>query len=234
MSTLLERPKLRGKAGGPAIGGGLPQVNLLPPEVRSARGLRATKRVLGVSLVVALVAAVGVSGVAKVAEGSARNDLSRAQDDTLRLQREQSKYAELPRVKSALFAAQGVRQLAMSTDVQWKSYLDAIAAVLPANVSVTSYQVTLGGPAPAGAAPAAPGATPPAGTIKFNGSSLTMPDTAAWVDALNSVPGFANAWVSSATIAESADKRTYYTVSASVDVTSAAFSHRYDIPKAEG
>ena len=234
MSSLLERPGFRSKSAGAVLGGGLPQVNLLPPEVNAARGLRATKRLLGVALVASVVVALSAVVVAKLEEVSARGDLNHAQDETVRLQNEMKKYAEVPRVKTALSSAQSTRQLAMKSDVQWKAYLDAITAVLPTSVSVSTYQVTV--QAPGSQTPPAPGAattgTPVAGQIGFTAASLTVPDTAAMIDALNSVPGFSGAWVSTTTVTSSTDNKTYYTVQGSVQVTANALSHRFDIPKA--
>jgi hypothetical protein len=230
MSSLLE--KARPKSAGPVLGGSLPQVNLLPPEVNAARGLRATKRVLGIGLVLTVVAALGATGVAKVDEQAAHGDLNRAQAETVRLQNEMKKYAEVPRVKGALSAAQSTRQLAMATDVQWKSYLDSIAAVLPGNVSISTYQLAMKSASQSTAAqPGQVGATS-VGTLGFTGESLTVPDTAAWVDALNSVPGFSDAWVTATSVSASTDNKTYYTVQASVQVTAEAFSHRFDVTKA--
>ena len=51
--------------------------------------------------------------------------------------------------------------------------------------------------------------------------------------ALNSVPGFRDAWVSSATVTED-ETGIYYTVAATVQVTDGAYSHRFDATEGEG
>ena len=53
-----------------------------------------------------------------------------------------------------------------------------------------------------------------------------MPDTAAWLDALSTVPGFVDAWFSSATIGDQ-DGTTVYTVNATVQLDNTAFAHRF-------
>lgn len=231
MTALADPP--RAKKGTPTVLGGLPQVNLLPPEVRAARGLRNLKRWLALVLVVVLVLCLGVFALAKLAKAGADHELTLAQVETQRLQTEEQKYAEVPRVLGALQSATTARSIGMATDVSWSSYYAAVTAVLPANVSIDSLVVTTQGTA-ANSAAANPLQAASVGQIQFNGRSTTVPNTAAWLDALNGVPGFANAWASNATITQSQNKTTYYNVSVTVQVTSAAFTHRFDATKKVG
>lgn len=231
MTALADPP--RAKKGTPTVLGGLPQVNLLPPEVRAARGLRNLKRWLALVLVVVLVLCLGVFALAKLAKAGADHELTLAQAETQRLQTEEQKYAEVPRVLGALQSATTARSIGMATDISWSSYYAAVTAVLPANVSIDSLVVTTQGTAANGAA-ANPLQAASVGQIQFTGRSTTVPNTAAWLDALNGVPGFANAWASNATITQSQNKTTYYNVSVTVQVTSAAFTHRFDATKKVG
>lgn len=228
MSVLTQRPSTASK--GPAGSlRTLPQVNLLPPEVRAARGLQRTKRWLAISLVVVLIVCVVAYGFALTSRGLANSDLVKAQAETTRLQGEQAKYKEVPQVLGALNAATNARRLGMSTDVQWKNYIDAIAAVLPDGVSIDQFTVT--GANPAGATTTSPAPSQPldasgVGSIAFTARSVGIPNTAAWVNALNSVPGFASAWVGDTT--RTADPSgTYYSVSSVVTLTTATFSNRF-------
>jgi len=232
MTTLLERPKGRASAG-TALSGTLPQVNLLPPEVRAARGLRATKRWLAISLIVTVIACIGVFGLALVSSAQADAELAEAQAETTRLQEAQAQYAEVPVVLAALASATDARTIGMSTDVQWKSYVDAIAAVLPANVSFDSMTLTAATPMIPAPAPIDPLQLPSVGQIQFEARTSVVPDTSAWIDSLNSVPGLRDAWVSSATVTED-ESGIYYTVSATVQVSDAAYSHRFDPIEGEG
>lgn len=232
MTSLMDRPTTKAKTGG-VLRGTLPQVNLLPPEVRAARGLRKTKRLLGLSLILVLVLCVAAYGVALVSQRGASGEVVEAQADTARLQTEEAQYAKVGTVLGALGTAQGAVQAGMSTDVQWRSYVDAITAVLPENVSFDSFTVGVATPMSPPAAATSALAVPSVGQVMFSARASTVPDTAAWVDALNGVPGFADAWVSSVS-ATSDDKGDYYIVSGIVQVTDKAFSHRFDIPKGEG
>jgi Tfp pilus assembly protein PilN len=234
MTTLQDRPKLalkpKGKAAGATVlTGGLPQVNLLPPEVRAARGLQQTKRYLVIALAATLVVCVGVVGWSKVEKASADSEYQSAQDDTVRLQGEQKKYAEVPKVLGALGSTQIARQIGMSTDIDWQAYIGAITAVLPKDVSIDT--LTVAGDTPMQAAKG--GAEDPlqpqsVGTISFTGRTVTVPDTAAWIKALNSVPGFAGAWVSATQVAGD-EHGDYYSVASSVQLLKTTYTHNYDV-----
>lgn len=209
-----------------------PQVNLLPPEVRAARTLRVVKRWLGISLVFVVVLLAGVFGLSLLRLGIAETELAAAQADTATLQNEEKKYAEVPAVLTALEAAETVRELGMSTEVSWKPYLDAVTAVLPAEVSLKTITYTGATPETPAATPASPLLKPSVGVLQFSGRSLTLPDTAAMIDALNSVPGFSDAWVTAAAITE-ADGTVFYEVESSVQVTDVAYAHRFVVTDEE-
>lgn len=226
MTALFERSRSKGSSGS-ALPMTLPQVNLLPPEVRAARGLRATKRWLALSLVLVLALCVGGYGLALVAASFADKELAEVQDETARLQAEQAQYSRVPQVLAALEQTRTARQVGMATDVQWKTYLDAITAVLPEKVSIDTFNVTVATPMTLPAGPSNPLQASGIGEVVFTGRTSTLPDTAAWVDALESVPGFASAWVTSVAVT-SDDGGIYYNVSSSVVVTEAVLSHRFD------
>ncbi|RYV52868.1 fimbrial assembly protein [Pengzhenrongella frigida] len=214
------------------IGPALPQVNLLPPEVRAARGLRRIKGWLGLGLLVTVLLCGGAYAFALFSAGQAADELVLAQAETTRLQAEQAKYAEVPQVLGALASSKAVRLEGMSTEVDWKAHLDAITAVLPADVGIETFAMSGATPTTAASMPSNPLQVPNVGLISFTGSSGTLPDTAAWVDALNSIPGFADAWVSSAMIGE-LDGRTVYTTSSTVQFTVAAYTNRFAVEGSE-
>jgi hypothetical protein len=204
----------------------LPQVNLLPPEVRAARGLVHIKRWLGLALVVVLVLVALGFVAALFAKGTADAELVDAQAETVRLQAEEAKYAEVPLVVNDLRRSSEARELGMATEVFWKSYLDAIAAVLPANVGIESF--TIAQATPTTEAPAAPDAIAEQGiaSISFASTAIGLPDNAAWLDALNSIPGFYAATASTETIGDDAGTIAY-SVSSTVQVDESVFALRF-------
>jgi Tfp pilus assembly protein PilN len=206
--------------------GGLAQVNLLPPEVRAARGVKVVRRLLLLGLVLVAVVLVGGYVLSLLELGAAQEELAAAEADTLRLQEDQRKYAEVPQVLLALDTAKSARMLGMSTEVEWKPYLDAITAVLPPDVSIDTVSMTMSTPMLAPSLPATPLQSQSLGQISFTGRTTTLPDTAAWVDALNSIPGLGDAWVSAATLSSDADL-TFYSVTSTIQIRPQALSGRF-------
>lgn len=233
MSALLERPLVKGrsKSSQPSIvGTTLPQVNLLPPEVRAARGLRKTKRMLVFVLLGTLALCVLAWLFSLFEATTAQSDLDSANAETERIQDQLSdpKYAEVPKVLGALEASRTALPLAMATDVNWSAYVGAIAAVLPEGASIDSFTVTYATPMTGAVDPTDPLQAPSLGQIAFTGRSVTVPDTAAWLKALNSVPGFQDAWLASAAVTGDEENGDYYAFSSTVQVSEAALTHRFD------
>lgn len=204
----------------------LPQVNLLPPEIRAARGLRVVKRWLGLSLVLVVLLLGGAFGFSVLELGLAQSSLTEAQAETARLQVEEAKYAEVPAVLTAVETIKAARELGMSTEIDWRPYLDAITAVLPPGVSIESFNFSGATPMQVAPVPASPLDAPAVGSIQFSGRSVTLPDTAAWIVALNSVPGFSDAWVTAAAITGE-DGEAYYQIESSVQVLESAYAERF-------
>ena len=203
-----------------------PQVNLLPPEVRAARNLGRVKAWLGVGLVATLMLAALGYGAALLQGNAAADELTIAHSEGARLQADQAEYAEAPKVLGGLADAKAARLVGMSTEVAWTGYLNAISATLPPKVSIDNFSVKGGTPMVPAPAPATALQAPSLYTITFTGRSRTIPDSAAWADALNSVPGFADAWVSSASVTAQGTT-TYYQVAGSVQVNDVALANRF-------
>jgi len=228
MTALMERAARPKHPVAAELNGGLPQVNLLPPAVRAGRALSRTKRLLAYVLVaVVLLIGVGVVGAIQVL-GSENHRRDQAQAESVRLTQAQAQYAEAPRVLGQVSALESARQQGFATDVTWTPYLNAIYSVLPEGTQLITVGFTGLTPSLVAPLPTDPLQAPSVTQISFTGQSATLIDTAGWIDALNGVPGFADAWVSSATRGESEDGTIYYSVTSTVQVTAGAFSGRYD------
>jgi Tfp pilus assembly protein PilN len=225
MTTLADRPRTRG---GAAFVAGQPQVNLLPPEVRAARGLKTVKRLLVMALVLVVLLCAATWVFARNDKSTAAAGLTTAQDQTTQLKAQEKKYAEVPQVLGLLDSTTKARAIGTSTEVLWSPYYQAIAAVLPQNVSIDTLTVTGGTPMAAPPAAASPLQAPSVGQIQFTGRSKTLPDTAAWIDALDAIPGLGDAWVATAVIQGDTATDVYYNITATVQVQSSAYAHRFD------
>lgn len=225
-------PRLRGLTRGRAKAGGagwvpeLPQVNLLPNEIRAARGLKQLKVYLaGVVCLALIVVALGF-GWSSLTASNAAEELERENQRTSDLLAEQRKYAEVPVVLGQLSKAYTAREIAMSTEVLWKDYLGALNAVSPEGVSIATMSVAAATPIEAPAGPAHILQLPSVGTITFTGAAPTLPDTVSWLDGLNSIHGFDDARI---TLTDSkGDGELHYEFTATVQVTADAYALRFD------
>lgn len=230
MSALLEKTRAStrtAKRGESLLVGALPQVNLLPPEVAAARGLQRTKRWLLVSLAATLLACGAAYAVSLFSIGWAQGGLNSAAEETLRLQTEKATYAEVTPVLNSLAQTRLARELGMETEVDWKAYVDAFTAVLPEGVSVEQLKGDLATPMTPVAATGDFLTPVNVGQLEITGRSLVVPDAAAWIDGLNSVPGVVDARVTSVVVQSDEDGTTYYTVTATAHLTEAAYLHRF-------
>jgi Tfp pilus assembly protein PilN len=203
-----------------------PQVNLLPAEIRAGRVLGRVKGWLAVVLVAtAVLAAVGFVGSALV-ERSAADELAAKQAEVQALVAQQSKYAEVPLVKTQITQTEAARRLGMSTEVLWKGYLGAIQAVTPPDVTISKLTTELPSPVVLPAVSVTPLLSPSLGSIGFVGQARTLPDVSAWMEALDTIPGFADATCATATLTD-ADGVVYYEIATTVQVNDVALASRF-------
>ncbi len=206
--------------------GGVPRVDLLPPEVKAARRARSTRRMLLYGIVgVAVVMALAVGGSAVVA-GQAQTDLINAQAETQSLLSQQQKYIEVKKVQDQVKLVTAGQEVGASTEIQWKDYLDKVQATLPANVAIQG--VTIESSTPLAVFPQAtvPLQGPRVATVTFDVSSPVLPQLPQWLDSLSALPGFADATPDSVTFDKSTN---LYTAKITMHVGSKAFDNRFGV-----
>jgi hypothetical protein len=209
-----------------------PQVNLLPPEIRSRRDLGRVKVRLGIGLILLVLVLLTAFGYSILAERTASGELQAVQDEVADLQAEQARYAEVPLVKSQIASALAARELAMSTEVLWSDYLRAIQTVAPDGWVLRTLTTAMPTPVTLPVGPANPWGEPSVGSLSFTGRAMTLPDIAAWADALESIPGFSDAYFTSAEITDEKGI-VFYDVSSTVQVDAQVFALRFIIEEGE-
>ncbi|PFG35641.1 Tfp pilus assembly protein PilN [Flavimobilis soli] len=214
------------KTGKGALGAPLlPQVDLLPAEIRAGRGFARVKRMLAGVVVLALLSAGGMYLFVQDQNTRADDHLANAQDTATRLAREKAQYGEVTAVLAAINQTQTARMLGMATEVSWKSYLDAITAVLPDDVTITMFEVTNGSPTAPLVAGADPLSTPGVGTVVFVAHSPTLPKASDWLDGLESIPGFSDPTLQESRV-DAVDAEPYYEVTSTIQVGAEALAGR--------
>lgn len=208
----------------------VPQVNLLPPEIRASRSLRKIKRVLLLVLVLIVAAAVAAYLWSTLQVAAADREVAAEQADTTRLLNAQKQYAEVPQVLSDLAAAREARTVGMSTEVLWTLPLQQLVATKPPGVAFEEIVMSGSTPMLLAAAPINPLAHQGTAMLAFSGRSLLVPDTAAWIESLELMPNFTDAYVTAMSITEEDLDGTlsvFYRVTGSVQVSEEALAGRF-------
>jgi len=203
--------------------GAEPRMDLLPPEVRTRKKFRATRRRLGGLLLVVLLL-VGAGVAASTANAlKSQAELATARERTTELLLSQAKYSDVQRVQTVLDTTFAARAFGASTEIDWKAYLGEVRALLPADVVIETLRVDSASPLVAYEQPLTPLLNPRVATIQLG---LLAPDVAsvpAWLQAMSTLPGYAD---SLPTAIARTDAGTYR-VDFVLHVNAAAFSQRF-------
>lgn len=206
----------------------LPKVNLLPPEVTAQNTFRRTQLILGGATLL-VIAGLGAGWVGSMMQvGAAEEALAAEQVTAQELQAEEARYAEVPRVLSAIESVQNAQAQAMATDVAWYAQLDKVNQEFPEGLKFTSLSVTMndaGAAADTGNPLAAPNTI---GTMTVEGIGPDYVNVAAWLDALEGHDGFVDPYYSQATRSVDETKKKEVTVSTTVNFTDGILSNRYE------
>lgn len=207
-----------------------PQVNLLPPDVRQARTLGVVKRWLLASVGVTAFAVGTVGAVAHLQSQVAQSELAQAEAETAAMQAEQRPFASVRTVQAEVGTLRAARQYALAHEILWSDHLGAIAAVTPPGVGISTLDYTGANPLTAGPVSADPLAASGVGSLAFTALAAEVPDTAAWADALDGLPGLRDVRL---TTVDRADKGGdfRYEIAGTVVVDATALSHRFDTPE---
>jgi Tfp pilus assembly protein PilN len=206
----------------------VPRVNLLPPEVVEGRQLARLKKMLGGGLLVIAAACVGAALWAQSGVAAARADLDAAHGREAVLQREQAKYAQVPRVLGLIDDTAAARERVMADDVLWYGFLSDLSLTTPKGVSLQTLEMTLDDAASTGSTdPLTPAGL---GHVTFSGKAQHFPDVAAWLEAVGSVHGLDGSTLQTATRGSGGgtSSSNAITFTSTIQVTSKALTHRYD------
>jgi hypothetical protein len=173
--------------------GAEPRVDLLPPEVHARVKMRATRRLLGLLVVLALVVVGGAYLAVNLTALAAQAQLAAAQNRTVELLTEQGKYAEAASATELVERALNDREVVLSNEVLWADLLDALRGVLPEGATIESATMTARAPWEEAMATQGPLRSPRVATINFVVKSPSLLDTPAIVRALSEIPGYADA-----------------------------------------
>jgi Tfp pilus assembly protein PilN len=213
------------KSGGTLIIGGPARANLLPPEVgATAQGKIMRRHAIALIVLAVLIVIAGYVG-ATIFAGAAQSQLDAANKRTQELVAEQGKYVEVKQVTSLLATATAARQVGMSTEIDWKAYLDDIQNSLPAGTLVTNVVAETATPLVAFDQPSVPLQGDRIGQLTFTATSKSLPDVETWLDALSKLYGYVDASPGSINLDKDAK---LYEVTITMHINKVALLDRFD------
>jgi Tfp pilus assembly protein PilN len=208
--------------------GGMPRVDLLPPEVRAKRKATARRRslligVVGVAavMVLAIVGAFAFSLQANVG-------LALEQQRTTQLLSAQAKYTGVRGMQDQIGLIKAAQEVGGSTEIDWKAYLEKIQATLPGSVVIQTVQIDAASPLLPFAQSTTPLEGPRVATIAFTATTGTFPQMPEWLSALETLPAYVDATPDSTTRDEGTGA---YTVSMTMHVSSDIYDGRFAVAK---
>lgn len=174
----------------------LPRVNLLPPEIGEKRRLQQVQAgVVGaVVLSIAAVAFLDVQGGHSVT--NAKQKVDTATTENAQLTRQLASYSDVKTTAAQLAASQALLSQAMSTEVQWSTYLADFSVMLPPTTWLTS--LTMANSLPAGSLGSPSAAPAEIGTVSVQGIAMKYNNLADWLDSLKPEHGLAGIYFSNA------------------------------------
>jgi hypothetical protein len=202
--------------------GGESRADLLPREVRVQRKVKVVRRRLGFFVILLIVIMLGATALARSLADQAQANLAIEQANTRSLMMMQHKYVEVRKVQQQIELIQAAEQVGAATEINWEQYLGAVQSTLPANVSLDTINIDSITPFSAYSQATAPLQGARVATLTFTAKSSTLPQVPTWLDALATLPGYADASPGSVT----RDETGAYSVSITLHINQAAFTNR--------
>jgi hypothetical protein len=202
--------------------GGESRADLLPREVRVQRKVKVVRRRLGFFVILLIVIMLGATALARSLADQAQANLAIEQANTRSLMMMQHKYVEVRKVQQQIELIQAAEQVGAATEINWEQYLGAVQSTLPANVSLDTINIDSITPFSAYSQATAPLQGARVATLTFTAKSSTLPQVPTWLDALATLPGYADASPGSVT----RDETGAYSVSITLHINQSAFTNR--------
>lgn len=212
------------RANGVLMIGAEPRVDLMPPEVHKERFAKVVRRRLILGVLGVLVITLAGSAAATMISLDAQSQLAAEQSRTPGIVAEQVKYVDVRTVQGQVDQVKIAQQVGVSTEIDWKKYLEGVQAILPGSVTIQSVAITSASPLEIYAQPTAPLQGARVATVTFEATSSVLPDVPAWLTSLASLPGFADALPNSVTLGV---ENPGYKVNITMHVNEAAYAQRF-------
>jgi type IV pilus assembly protein PilM len=198
------------------------RLSVLPDEVVAARRARRlmTTAACGVAGVAVVLGAIGVGQALRV--HSAENQVKAAQAQVASLTTQASQLQAQTAVHGQAKARSALVVTALQGDVDWVRVLGQLAAVMPKDLSLTSFTGARTLASSSGSSSSS--STPGVGTLSFNVTGTGgLPAVSNWLKGLQSDPDLSGVWVTGITVTKNGGTVTFSSTS---NLTTVAESNR--------
>lgn len=203
--------------------GGESRIDLLPSEVRLARKAKVVHRRLGFVVFLVLILMVGGTALVRAQAQQAEASLAIEQANAQSLLLQQRKYVEVQKVQEEVDTIHAAEQVGTSTEINWEQYLTSVQATLPPDVILDTINIDSATPFALYTQATAPLQGARIATLSFTAKSPALPQVPAWLNALATLPGYADASPGSVT----RDATGGYSVNITMHINQAAFTNRF-------
>jgi Tfp pilus assembly protein PilN len=231
-----DRPGKPGKGGaaGPIRGGGasnvsvggVPRVDLMPPEIRLKRSQLRTRRSLRLALFGVFLIVVVACGGTWAWSALAQTSLAAAQAEQQGLIAQQAKYSNVTTIQDATTLIKAGQIVGDATEIDWQNYLTKLQATLPDGVVLSTVSIGTADPMNAYAQSTTPLEGDRIATLAFTATSSSLPSIPAWLDGLKTMPGFVDATPGQVSLTNGV-----YSADVTMHIGTAAFANRFDPKK---
>lgn len=211
--------------------GGPARVDLLPPEIKAAKGAAAVRRRLALALVgVIVICALGYS-VVTVGAVSAAGQLESERAETTRLIGEQAQYSEASTLAGRVAGINAALTAASSTEIDWASYVVALFRIAPTGTKV-AVAIDSSSPVEAIAQPLLPLEKARTANVVITLESKNLSSSAEYLERLKKLVGYEDATANSV----SYDAEKGYVTVLTLHLNKEALRNRFleDTPGIEG
>jgi type II secretory pathway pseudopilin PulG len=202
--------------------GGEPRVQLLPQSVRDRVKAAATRRRLGMVVVLSLVLVGGGYAFAFLQNVTAQQQLETARQQTQAVLTEQAQYAEGSRAAALVSGIRTAQYGVTAHEIDWDAVLDAVRALLPEGTTLDEANVVVQAPWEPALSIEGPLRAPRIATLTLSFVGPNIVDPVSTTTKLSKLTGFVDARFDSTTAVDGVYK-TIVRLMLSADATSQRF-----------
>lgn len=176
--------------GGPRYVGAVARVDLLPKEIRTQAAVRATRRIVFLLVILAIVVVGAGYGAVQLLAANSAASLASANAQTQALLAKQGEYARVRDLESANDEADALDRVTTATQLDWDALLDEALAPLPGGTVVKGIQLDSQSPIDPLSQTTSPFGFSAVGSMSISLTSPNIDELTSWLATTRANPTF--------------------------------------------